>query len=121
MPAWLTIMIPAVPWWFASLVANVCICRIEYVNRVTEASGFYQVLPMTWWLIVLSQWGLWNAWSAAPSFMVAWAWFTLMNGVMRLASAQWAVGEPPSWMAIGGTALMFAAAYMIKTGSVASS
>lgn len=109
------------PWWAASLLSNVTICRIEFLNRTLPAEGWLQVIPHTWWLILIAQWGLWNAWTGAPSMMVAWAWFTVMNSLMRLASAQWAVGEPPGILTTAGAALMFVAAWLIKEGSVVSS
>lgn len=114
-------LLELVPWWAASLASNVCITRIEYLNRTLQAESWMQVLPYTWWLIIIAQWGLWNAWTGAPSMLIAWVWFTAMNNVMRLASAQWAVGEPPSWLSILGSAMMFLAAWLVKEGSVPSS
>ena len=109
-----------IPWWVASLVANVCIVRIEFINRTVDGN-FLDVLPQTWWMIAIAQWGLFNSWNGAHSMMIAWAGFTAMNNVMRLASVQWAVGEPPSLLTAVGSAGMFLCAYLIKMGSTASS
>ena len=121
MRAWVSEALMLVPWWAASLIANVCITRIEFLNRTLPYRDWLQVLPHTWWLILLAQWGLWNAWTGAPSMMVAWVWFTAMNNAMRLGSAQWAVGEPPGVLTTIGAILMFVAAWLVKVGSTASS
>jgi hypothetical protein len=117
----ITEILALVPWWAASLIANVCITRIEYLNRTLQLDRFSEVLPHTGLLILIAQWGLWNAWTGAPSMMIAWVWFTAMNNLMRLASAQWAVGEPPGLLTTVGSALMFLAAWLVKEGSVVSS
>lgn len=106
-----------IPWWLASIISNVCICRIEFLNRTVGVDSFFHMLPKTWWLILIAQWGLWNSWSGAPSMMMAWIWFSVMNSLMRLASTQWAVGEQLNIQTIVGCGLMFAALYLIKTGS----
>ena len=108
-------------WWAASLIANVAIQRTEYLNRMSGAEHFLSQLPQTWWLILIAQWGLFNSWSGAPSLMIAWAWFTCVNNLVRLGSAQWALGESPNAYVILGTGMMFAAAWIVKMGSVASS
>ena len=118
--SWLTSM-PSIPWWAASLVANATICRTEYLNRTLPVDTFADALPHTWWLILLAQWGLWNAWNGAPSMLTAWVCFTTMNSILRLGNSHFAAGEPISLLSAGGSALMFLAAWMVKEGSVASS
>lgn len=115
-------MLPSVPWFVAVVISVLAIARTEFLNRTLPTSdGFMGALSHTWWLIILAQWGLWRGWSAAPSMLLAWALFTCLNNVVRLGNAQWAVGEPPSPLAIVGSALMFVAAWMVKAGSVPSS
>jgi hypothetical protein len=61
----ITEILALVPWWAASLIANVCITRIEYLNRTLQLDRFSEVLPHTGLLILIAQWGLWNAWTGA--------------------------------------------------------
>lgn len=104
------------PWWAFSLVANVAITAIEYLNRAGGYPSFGRALMHTAPLIVLAQWGLFRAWRDAPSLLVAWAFFAVGNCVMRIGSSYFAVHEPPSWVMLAGVALMLAGAYVVKVG-----
>jgi multidrug transporter EmrE-like cation transporter len=110
MPTWL-------PWWFvASLMANVAINVIEFMNRTaSHGTSFPQQLLLTWWLILVAQFGLFHAWKGAPSMMIAWAVFSSMNALMRLVSNHFFLGEPLSWQGWAGVAVMFAGMYLVKT------
>ena len=103
-----------IPWWFGSLVANLCICRIEALNRVGGFEDFGDAIQSTWWLILLSQWGLFNAWNGAPSFMLAWATFSSMNMVFRLISVNLFVGETMNLATWLGVTLTFGGVMVIK-------
>lgn len=107
-------MIPNVPWWIGSLVANVGIARIEYLNRIAKFDSFEDALTHTWWLILISQYGLFNAWNGAPSFMAAWAVFTAGNFFLRLISARFLVGEPMTIWTYVGALCVFAGGAVVK-------
>ena len=102
-------------WWMASIIANLCVARVEYVNRIT-AGGFFEALGQNWWAIALMQWGLYRCWSGAPSFMFAWAFFTVGNMLLRLMTARVFLEEPISWITLAGVSLAFLAAYLVKIG-----
>ncbi len=105
-----------IPWWLGSLIANFCVAGVEYYNRTSGGKSFTDVLSTTWWLILLMQYGLYRAFAGAPSFMLAWAFFTCFNMVIRLISAHYFVGEPLSTSVWVGTSIMFAGMLTIKFG-----
>lgn len=117
MIALLAATLAATPWWVASLVANGSIAWIEYMNRAGGYANFRETLWHTGPIILLAQWGLYRAWSGAPSFMFAWAFFSAINLVLRLASNHFLVAEPLSIRGWAGVTFMFVGAYMVKTGS----
>ncbi len=106
-----------VPWWAASLVANGFIFRIEMLNRISKAETFIDQLGLIWWMILIAQWGLFRAWSGAPSFMLAWAWFTSMNLLLRVISTHYFVGEPMNLYVWVGTSLIFGGMIVVKAGA----
>lgn len=105
-----------IPWWAFSLLANVTITAIEYLNRTGGYPSFGHALLRTAPLILIAQWGLFRSWRDAPSLLVAWAFFSVGNCVMRIGSAYFAVQEPPSWLTLAGVALMMFGAYVVKVG-----
>lgn len=108
--------IPVPPWWVASIIANLTIAVIEYLNRAGGYSSFGVALLHTGPFIIVAQFGLFYAWRDAPSFMFAWAFFTTGNCLLRLLSAHFAVGEPLSWLTVCGVSLMFGGACLVKVG-----
>lgn len=106
--------IPGLPWWAGSLLANVCIARIEAINRAGGHSDFGAVIFATWWLILVSQYGLFNAFNGAPSFMAAWAFFTVGNMGLRLLNAYFVVGEPLNLGTWLGVSMMFGGMLVVK-------
>lgn len=106
-------------WWQASILANVAIGIVEYLNRTGGYSTFPVALLHTLPFIAAAQLGLFYAWRDAPSFMIAWAFFTVGNSVLRCISAQFFVGEPLSWYTVAGVSVMFGGTYLIKMGSAA--
>ncbi len=102
-------------WWMASIVANLCVARVEYVNRITDG-GFAEVMWINWWAIALMQWGLYRAWNGAPSFMFGWAFFMVGNMALRLFTARMLLEEPVSWLTLAGVSLAIAGAYLVKIG-----
>ena len=109
--------IPVVPWWLASLVANFFIFKIEALNRMSTSSFTMQFFGTTWWMVLIAQWGLYVAWRTAPSMMLAWAWFTSMNLVLRLISTHFVVGEPMAMTAWIGTSMIFGGMLVMKWGA----
>lgn len=104
------------PWWAAGLLANASIMVVEYLNRTGQYATFWHALLHTGVFIVIAQWGLWAAWSRAPSLMLAWAMFTAGNSLFRLVSVRFMVGEPLSERTLIGVGLMMVALYFIKSG-----
>ncbi len=111
MPQW------APPWWVASIIANFAIASVEYLNRAGGFPDFGRALLVTSPLILAAQYGLFYSWRDAPSFMLAWAFFTAGNGLLRLVSSQYLVGEGLSTLTLVGTSIIFAGAYVVKAGS----
>lgn len=106
-------------WWLAaSLLANVAINMIEFLNRrAGHDLNFLQQLQHTWWLILVAQFGLFYAYRDAASLMVAWTVFSSANCVMRLISNHFFVGEPMSAMAWCGAGLMMAGMVVVRLGT----
>ena len=104
-----------IPWWLSSIVANVAIAAIEYLNRAGGYDSFWSAVLRTGPLIVVAQWGLFGAWNHAPSFLLAWAVFTAGNCVIRMASSHYMVGERLNIWTIAGAALIMGGAYVINT------
>jgi drug/metabolite transporter (DMT)-like permease len=103
-------------WLLASILANVSINVIEYLNRVCPPErGFIGQLVYTGPLIVVAQFGLFHAWKGAPSMMLAWACFSAMNSAMRLVSNSLFLDEPLQWRGWAGVTVMFIGMYLVKT------
>jgi hypothetical protein len=103
-------------WWAASLLANANIAIVEYLNRTGNYSSFGEAVCRTGIFIVLAQYGLWRCWDGAPSFMLAWAFFTAGNLGLRLLSNQFLVGEGLSWTAGMGVVLVASGVHLVKLG-----
>jgi hypothetical protein len=108
-----------VTWWIASLIANVNIAVVEYLNRAGKYDSFGEAILRTGVFVMLAQWGLWRCWDGAPSFMTAWAFFTAGNLILRLVSNHFLVGEPLNLLAGAGVALVVAGAQLVKMGAMA--
>lgn len=105
------------PWWAWSLVANVAINTIEYLNRTAGFATVWDAFKVTGPLIVLAQVGLFHAWQGAPSLMLAWIFFFACNTAMRLGSVHFLVGEPVTWRHLVGMVLAFVGVWLIKGAS----
>lgn len=106
-----------VTWWLASLMANVAIATIEYLNRTAGYADYYVAIKHTWWLILIAQAGLFYCWKGAPSFMYAWGFFFAGNCAIRLVSNYFFVGEHINVIGYAGVALIMAGACLVKAGS----
>ena len=102
------------PWWAWSVVANITIAAIEYLNRVGQFANPGQAFLRTGVFILIAQVGLFYAWRDSPKFMLAWATFFLGNCIVRVLSAQFFVGETLSLNVVFGVALITAGFFVIK-------
>ncbi len=103
-------------WWVASLISNVCIIVIEYLNR--EADGtFWDVLPRTALPIGIAQFCLFQSFNGAPHWMMAWVVFILGNATMRVVMVQ-VTGQPiSSWsLILAGVAIILGGSFVLKQG-----
>ncbi len=107
-----------VPWWAWSILANVSITTIEYLNRTGDFAHPGQAFLRTGVLIVLAQCGLFYAWRDAPSFMFAWAVFNFGNILLRLVSAHFFVGERLTLSVWVGVALIVLGGNLVRLGIV---
>lgn len=101
-------------WMVWSLMANLCITTIEYLNRSMGFASFSRALMVTAPLILVAQLGLYKVWSQAPTILTAWAFFSVTNSLLRLASAKWLMGETVDWRHVGVVGLMFGCALLMK-------
>lgn len=96
---------PALPWWAASLVANVTIIAVEYLNRTQP--DLWSALVRTWPLILVAQVCIFWAWNGAPSLLLAWAVFFVGSSLARLVMVTGVLGESyqAGWVLLGITLL----------------
>lgn len=104
-------------WVLWSLVANVSVLAIEYVNRKDYFGGFIEGLPYTIWPIALAQVALYYCFKGAPTYLTAWAIFTMGNAVLRVISNTVFVQEQLNWMILLGVVGMVGCSFLIKSGS----
>jgi hypothetical protein len=98
------------------MIANVAITATEYLNRTAGYETFGQAILRTGPLVMAAQWGLWRSWSDAPSFLTAWAAFTLGGAVLRLLSVHFLVGERLTWTAFAGVSLVMLGGQLVRQG-----
>ena len=104
------------PWWIASLISNVAIIFIEYVNRTTDG-GITSALPRTILPILLAQWCLFHAFHGAPHWFLAWAFFAVGNSFMRVGVVYLFGGPVGSWAHVTlGITVMLGGAFLVKEG-----
>jgi len=103
-------------WIVWSLVANVSVMSLEFVNRSNYFGTFLKGLPYTIWLIMLAQIGLYYCFRDAPSYMTAWAVFTVGNAIIRVISNSVLLNEQLNWMIGIGVVGMVGCAFLIKSG-----
>ena len=102
------------PWWAWSLVANMGIAVVEYLNRTGGFENFTQALPYTIWPIAAAQMGLLYAFKGAPSFMAAWAMFTVCNSAFRVINARYFVQESLTVWAYVGVLIVLLGGYVVS-------
>jgi hypothetical protein len=105
-----------VPWYAWSVMANVAIGFIEYRNRTGGFENPGEAFSANWFLIVISQTGLFYAWRDAPSFMFAWVVFTTGNIALRIISSHFFVGEKLSLTVAYGVALVLIGGQLVRDG-----
>lgn len=106
------------PWWAASLLANVAVIAIEWINHAGGYGSWPRTLLRTGPLIVVAQWGLYRAFSTADHWLWAWAVFTIGNAVMRVAANGLLAGnQVGSWgHVMTGIAVMILGSLVLKGG-----
>ena len=104
-------------WILWSLIANLSVISIEYVNRRDYFDGFVNGLPYTIWPIALAQLGLYYCFRDAPSYMIAWAVFTVGNAILRVICNSVILHEQLNWMIGLGVIGMVGCALLIKQGA----
>ena len=82
------------PWLFPSLLANLAALTLEWIYRA-------RVFPSWWdgWWVMLPlaaavQVGLFYSFRSAPSLLVAWSTFFLVNAALRLFLSYQVLKEP---------------------------
>ena len=114
-PWWLNVSF--LPWWLASLMSNVAIIYIEYMNRSTT-SGWLSVLSYTFLPICFAQWCLFRGFNGAPHWLIAWTVFALGNTAMRIVAVQTLAGhEVKSWTyTMSGVTVILLGSWLVKLG-----
>lgn len=108
--------IPLPSWWVASIIANVAIIYIEYVNRATSG-GWTEALPLTVGPIILAQFMLFLAFNGAPHWLAGWGFFTIGNSIMRIIAVYFFASAVGSWSFVSlGIATMLAGGLILKLG-----
>ena len=105
------------PWWVASIIANVVITAIEYLNRTGGYAAFREAIWHTLPLILVAQWALFYTFRDAPSLMMAWWVFAIGSSGMRICNSHFLMGEPVDWRIGAGVVMMLAGGYLVKGGS----
>ena len=101
-------------WWVLSTGSAVlCIAYLENVYRTGRFDSWWAALPYILLPVALSQASLFYMFRLAPSFLLGWATFTVLNALVRLGNAG-LVGEPPSFLQIAGVSLMIGGAFLVK-------
>lgn len=109
-------LLNAVPWLVWSIAANFAIAVTEYMNRTGGYENAGQAFLRTAPLIFVAQVGLFYAWRDAPSFMTAWATFTIGNIGLRVLSAHFMVGEKMTLDVAFGIAMILMGGHLVRQG-----
>ena len=73
-------------WAAWLLIANGAVAFTEFQYRSGDYSSFWQALPWLALPIVVAQWALFEGFRAAPSLMIAGAFFSLVNVAFRVGN-----------------------------------
>jgi len=106
------------PWWAWSILANLGISGIEYVNHAGGYGTWAVTLLRTGPLIVITQYSLYRAFSGTDHWLIAWAVFTIGNVVTRTAAVALLTPEQVTgWgAALAGIAIMVVGAMIVRNG-----
>lgn len=105
---------PSNIWWILSTGSAVlCIAYLENVYRTGRYDSWFEALPYIAVPMLLSQGALFYMFRLAPTFLLGWAAFTVLNALVRLVNAE-LVNEPPSFLQLAGVSLMLGGAFMVK-------
>ncbi len=113
-------LLNSVPWYAWSILANFSIAVTEYLNRTGGYAHAGEAFLRTGPLIFIAQIGLFYAWRDAPTFLTAWAFFTVGNIGLRVLSAQFLVGERLTLDVGFGIAMIIMGGHLVRNGMGAS-
>ena len=101
------------PWYFFTILANLAAVFLEYSYRTGFLNGFLKSLPLILPLAVIIQFGLYNSFKEAPSFLLSWAVFSGTNAVLRVI-ANYFLGEAFGLKTFLGVILIVLGVFLIK-------
>jgi hypothetical protein len=108
------------PWWVASLLANVAIMGTEYVHRSVPAGTPWTAILLPWAapLYAVAQYCLFKSYSGAPNWFVAWMMFAVANSVMRILVVHFTANEEVTnwWCVSLGVSTIMAGSFWVKAG-----
>ncbi len=101
-------------WIIYSFLANLGAIALEYLYRLGFFSSFWKALPFILPVAIAIQFGLYGAFSKAPSYLLAWAVFFTGNAILRSLVSFVLLNEPVEIVKILGLVLIGLGAYLIK-------
>ena len=104
-------------WIAYSILANVFIAFIEYINHAAGKPNFGSALLITGIPILICQYALYRAFSGANSMFMAWMVFTVGNSLCCVISVKLFVHQPISHYQLLGISVIILGGYLIKMGS----
>ena len=107
-----------IPWWAASIVANVCCIGCELIYR-RSTGGWVAAIPALAVPTIVGSWALFQTFNGAPHWLFGWAVFALGSAVMRVAASQFLVegDDITSWpLVMAGYAVMLCGSLILKEG-----
>jgi hypothetical protein len=110
----LDLLFLSLPWWVASLLGNLAILRVEFLNR-SNPGDLFGTLALSWPWVILGQVCLFYSYSRAPSLLAAWIMFSGANALLRLLVVRLFLNEPLNipW-ALLAVACVMTGAYSVK-------
>ena len=102
-------------WVVYAFISSLLIIGLEYVYRVGTFGGFVEALPYIIIPILGIQGALFYMFKTAPSYMLGWAVFAVLNTLMRLYVNNY-LGEKMNLIVLAGVFATVFGGYLIKLG-----